>query len=58
MQHFFSNTPHNYIFQPFPAMRSNNNNICFHFFCCIQNRIGKITFFDNCLNCFITQVFF
>src|ERR1035437_10917974 len=28
MQNFFCNTSHYYIFQPFPAVRSNNNNIC------------------------------
>ena len=58
MQNFFRNTSHNYIFQPFPAMRSNNNNICMQFLCSLQNSISKITFFNNCLNCFITQMLF
>jgi len=41
-------------FPAFPAMRSNNDNICFQFFCGSRNRIGKITFFDNCLNVLFT----
>jgi len=33
MQYFFRYASHDYIFQPFPAVRANNNNIGMHTFC-------------------------
>ena len=32
IKYFFCNTSHDYIFQPFPAVSTHNNNICMQIF--------------------------